>query len=166
MSGEEFLREINDIDNKIIEESNNYMKKKNFALKYVGVAAALVIAVGAFAIWGSASDLQKNGVSIDLTTRIVYDENAVMGSVMVNIEGVITEVSDDGMSFKLDNGKWVDVVDDTEIGITGPTAAKEQFFEPTFRVGNMIAGFTENENAARITAYAIYTNWNWEDPIR
>ncbi len=90
------------------------------------------------------------------------------GSVMVNIEGVITEVSEDGNSFLLDNGKWIEVTEDTELGITGPNAVPkdEQFFEETFRVGNSIAGFTEDINAEIVVAYAIYTNWNWEDPIK
>ncbi|ONI45864.1 hypothetical protein AN642_01160 [Epulopiscium sp. SCG-B10WGA-EpuloA2] len=80
----------------------------------------------------------------------------------VNIEGIITEVSADGKSFKLDNGKWIKITDDTKMGIDGPTAVPKdiQFFEDTFSVGNSIAGFTENENGAEIIAYAIYTNWN------
>ncbi len=104
-------------------------------------------------------------------TALVINSNGVlempMGSVIVNIEGVITEVSEDGNSFLLDTGKWVVVTDETELGITGPTAApkEEQFFEETFRVGNSIAGFTEDENADELLAYAIYTNWNWEDPV-
>lgn len=71
-------------------------------------------------------------------------------------------------SFKLDTGKWIDINEDTVIGITSPSvAAKEdQYFEPTFRRGNSIAGFTEDETAERILAYVIYTNWNWDDPIK
>ncbi len=92
---------------------------------------------------------------------------APMGSVVVNIEGTITEVSEDGQRFLLDTGKWVTVTANTELGIGGPNAApiEEQFFEDTFRVGNSIAGFTEDESAEELVAYAIYTNWNWEDPV-
>ncbi len=90
-----------------------------------------------------------------------------MGDVVVNIEGVITEVSDDGNSFLLDSGKWVIVTDETELGITGPNAAlrDEQYLEETFRVGNSISGFTEDTTSEELIAYAIYTNWNWESPI-
>ena len=134
----------------------------------MGVVACLVLAVGIISFNMPQSLDGTDVAGLDLTERIVVDSNAPSGKVMVNIEGVIVEVSKDGLSFKLDNGKWVKVTDETEIGITGPTAAPkdEQFFEPTFRVGNSIAGFTLDENADEIVAYAIYTNWNWEDPIR
>ncbi|MCH4886963.1 hypothetical protein EZV73_05255 [Acidaminobacter sp. JC074] len=132
----------------------------------IGIAACAVLAVGAIG-FNPATKAQVMP-EIDLTERITIDPNAPSACVAVNLEGTIVEVSDDGLSFKLDSGKWVDIDDDTEYGTTLPTSAaiEDQYLEPTFRVGNMIAGFTEDENASRILAYAIYTNWNWDDPIR
>ena len=87
---------------------------------------------------------------------------------MVNIEGVITEVGEDGLSFTLNNGMKVAVTDETRMGISGPTAPpkEEQLFEPTFRVGNQIAGYSEDTSANPVTAAAIWTNWNFDNPIR
>ncbi len=110
----------------------------------------------------------NNDVSIDLTERIVVNNSGPTAKVMLNIEGIITEVGEDGMSFTLDNGMEVVVTDETKLGIDGPTAPakEEQLFEPTFRVGNLIGGFTEDTAADPVTAAAIYTNWNFENPIR
>ena len=96
------------------------------------------------------------------------DNSAPAAKAMINIEGVITEVGEDGLSFTLDNGMEVVVTDGTELGIDGPTAPpkEEQLFEPEFRVGNLIGGFTEDTSSEPVTAAAIYTNWNFEDPIR
>ena len=105
---------------------------------------------------------------VDLTQRIEVDSSSPSAKAMVNIQGIITAVSENGMNFQLDNKQWVVVTDETKIGISGPTAAprEEQFFEPTFRVGNSIAGFALDNSSARVTAYAIYTNWNWKNPTR
>jgi len=130
----------------------------------MGLAATAVISLGVFGYQGQETNNVQ--VDIDLRERIVVDINAPSACAAVNIEGVIKEVSEDGLSFKLDNGKWIHVTENTEIGITGPTAAKEQFFEPTFRVGNMIAGWSSDIEGKSIEAFAIYTNWNWDDPIR
>ncbi len=106
------------------------------------------------------------------TPRVANDEEhdliEITSDVAVNIEGTITEVSKDGKSFRLDNGMWIIIDKHTEMGITGPNAApkEEQYFEPTFRVGNSIAGFTEYPDGEIILAYAIYTNWNWDNPIK
>ncbi len=108
----------------------------------------------------------------DVVIADVISSNGVlemsMRSVMVNIEGIIVEVSEDGKRFKLNTGKWVVVTENTELGITSPNAApkEKQYFEPTFRIGNSIAGFTLDESTDTLIAYAIYTNWNWENPIR
>jgi hypothetical protein len=110
----------------------------------------------------------NNDVALDLTERIVVDNSGPPAKAMVNIDGVITEVGEDGMSFKLDNGMEVVVTDETEFGMGGPTAPpkEKQLFEPTFRVGNQISGFTEESSAEPVSAAAIYTNWNFENPIR
>lgn len=153
-----------------LENQNIRSEKKRGSMKMnqtkkvaKGLVASLAILAGVFGMMPGSQPT----TAVDLTTRIVVDGDAVGGKVAVNIEGTIVEVAEDGMSFKLDNGTWVKVTDETEIGISGPTAAPadEQFFEPTFRVGNAIAGFTLVEGE-EVDAYAIYTNWNWEDPIR
>lgn len=64
----------------------------------------------------------NNDTTIDLTDRIEVDHAAPAASAVVNIEGKITEVGDDGLSFTLDNGMEVVVTDETKLGIDGPTA--------------------------------------------
>ncbi len=139
-----------------------------FETQDVGDSVAIndKIEVGNFIQGFTSGDAEANEVTADVINT--NEAPQIMGSAVVNIEGVITEVSEDGKSFLLDTGKWVKVTEDTEMGITGPTAAPadEQLFEDTFRVGNSIAGFTEDENADELVAYAIYTNWNWEDPVK
>jgi hypothetical protein len=141
------------------KEKRVYMK--NIKLIVGSLIACAVIAVVAL------TNINKD-VALDLTERIVVDHSAPGAKAMVNIDGVITEVGEDGLSFTLDNGMEVVVTDETELGIDGPTAPpkEEQFFEPTFRVGNLIGGFTEDTTADPVTAAVIYTNWNFENPIR
>ncbi len=95
-------------------------------------------------------------------------ESQIMMDVIVNIEGIISEVSKDGKSFQLSNGTWIITDTQTEMGISGPNAIpkEKQYFEPTFRKGNAIAGFSETPNGEIIVAQIIYTNWNWENPIK
>lgn len=142
----------------------------NKQMKWLPMAAAACIAlsIGLISITLPKGNLDLTSQEINLLTRIKVDDAAIMGKQLVNIEGEIVEVSEDGLSFKLDTDQWVLVTDATEIGITVATAAEinTQYFEPTFRVGNMIAGFTENTEGDKVTAQAIYTNWNWADPIR
>lgn len=134
---------------------------KNLKLIVGSVASCAVIAIAAL------TNINHDK-ALDLTERIVVDHTAPAASVLLNIEGFITEVGADGLSFTLDNGMIVVVTDETELGIDGPTAApkEEQLFEPTFRVGNLIGGFTEDTSANPVTAAVIYTNWNFENPIR
>jgi len=152
---------------------------KHTKMIVIGLIAALVVAAGAYGLnKGRASSLEAEKspahtikvADFDLRDRIKIDPDAPSACVAVNLEGTIVEVAEDGLSFKLDNGKWIRVTETTEIGVTLPTAAaiEDQFLEPTFRVGNSIAGFALEEDleADTITAYAIYTNWNWEDPIK
>ncbi|WP_042473038.1 hypothetical protein [Bacillus ndiopicus] len=141
------------------KEKRGFMKNIRYLIG--GLVACAVIAVVALITI-------NNDATLDLTDRIVVDHSAPASSAVVNIEGVITEVGEDGLSFTLDNGMQVVVTDDTKLGINGPTAApkEEQLFEPTFRVGNLIAGFTENTSSDPISAAAIYTNWNFDNPMR
>lgn len=142
-------------------DERRYSMKKTYKL-VTAVAVSLVLALGLFIV-----DFERD-VTINMLDRIEISEDAISADAYVNIEGVIEEVGSDGLSFLLDNGQWVYVVDETVIGITSPSAAavENQYFEPTFRVGNMIAGFAVEPDGKSIEAYAIYTNWNWEDPIR
>jgi len=152
---------------KMQKEMMEYEKKekrvymKNIKLMVGSLVACAVIAVVAL------TNI-NNDAALDLTERIVVDNSGPAAKAMLNIEGVITEVGEDGLSFTLDNGMEVVVTDETELGIDGPTAPpkEEQLFEPTFRVGNLIGGFTEDTTADPVTAAVIYTNWNFENPIR
>ncbi|BBI36613.1 DUF5666 domain-containing protein [Cohnella abietis] len=84
----------------------------------------------------------------------------IKGKAAVNIEGEITEVSADGKSFKV-GGLWVTVTSETELGISGPTAAKpsEALLQKEFKVGNFVSGFTtEDVGTGKVTATRIYNN--------
>lgn len=153
--------------NKVEKEMIEYKKiDKGVSMKKIGLVVGSLVACAIIAVV-ALTNINNDG-SIDLTERIVVDNSGPAAKVMINIEGVITEVGEDGMSFTLDNGMEVVITDKTKIGLNGPTApAKEkQLFEPTFRLGNLISGFTEDTTADPITAVAIYTNWNFENPIR
>ncbi|WP_138753962.1 DUF5666 domain-containing protein [Paenibacillus sinopodophylli] len=82
------------------------------------------------------------------------------GKVAVNIDGVISEVSADGKSFKVGD-LWVKVTADTKLGIDGPTAAEpsEELLQKEFKVGNIVSGFTSGDvSTGEVTADAIYNN--------
>lgn len=151
----------------LIEQNMTNERRNNMTIKrlMVAVAACMVVAVGMFGFNQMSTNDQV--VEVNLLDRMTIDREGPGGKAIVNIEGTITELGQDGLSFKLDNGTWVSINDETELGIHGTTAApkEEQFFEPTFRVGNSIAGFTLDEGD-KVVAFAIYTNWNWDDPIR
>jgi hypothetical protein len=141
-------------------------KEKRVYMKNIRLMAGSLVACAVIAVVALTNT--NNDAALDLTERIVVDNSGPAASVMLNIEGFITEVGEDGLSFTLDNGMEVVVTDETKLGIDGPTAPpkEEQLFEPTFRVGNLIGGFTEDTSADPVTAVVIYTNWNFENPIR
>ncbi|WP_409972799.1 hypothetical protein [Bacillus sp. Bva_UNVM-123] len=152
---------------KVQKEMMEYEQKdKRVFMKNIRLLAGSLIACTVIAVVALINI--NNDKAIDLTERIVVDNSGPAASAMLNIEGIITEVGDDGLSFTLDNGMEVVVTDETKLGIDGPTAPpkEEQLFEPTFRVGNLIGGFTEDTSADPVTAAVIYTNWNFENPIR
>ncbi len=178
---------INNIDDDLIENAAEITAKRVVPFKkYALIAACFVIVIGAVTIFYNSTQYPP----IDLTDRIVVEEfslnvqekepaapgisgapeisGSITADVVVNIEGIITRVSKDGLSFRLDDGRWVYITDETIIGKTCSDEEEKDslFIEPTFRVGNSVSGFTQDENATEIEAYAIYTNWNWEDPIR
>ncbi|WP_342443489.1 hypothetical protein MHB65_11015 [Lysinibacillus sp. FSL K6-0075] len=149
-----------------IEMMEYEKKEKRAFMKKVKISVGSLVACAVIAVLAMVNI--NHDTPIDLTERIVADHSAPAASALVNIEGTITEVGEDGLSFTLDNGMEVVVTDKTKIGIDGPTAPpkEEQFFEPTFRVGNLIGGYTEDTSAHPVQAAAIYTNWNFENPIR
>jgi len=156
-ASEEFKR-------KMQEDMMKY-EKRSF-MKKVRISVGSLVACAVIAVLAMVNI--NHDTPIDLTERIVADHSAPAASALVNIEGTITEVGEDGLSFTLDNGMEVVVTDKTKIGIDGPTAPskEEQLFEPTFRVGNLIGGYTEDTSSNPVQAAAIYTNWNFEHPIR
>lgn len=156
-ASEEFKR-------KMQEEMMKY-EKRSF-MKKVRISVGSLVACAVIAVLAMVNI--NHDTPIDLTERIVADHSAPAASALVNIEGTITEVGEDGLSFTLDNGMEVVVTDKTKIGIDGPTAPpkEEQLFEPTFRVGNLIGGYTEDTSSNPVQAAAIYTNWNFAHPIR
>jgi hypothetical protein len=149
-----------------IEMMEYKQKEKRVYMKNIRLMAGSLVACAAIAVVALTNT--NNDAALDLTERIVVDNSRPAASAMLNIEGFITEVGEDGLSFTLDNGMEVVVTDETKLGIDGPTAPpkEEQLFEPTFRVGNLIGGFTEDTSADPVTAVVIYTNWNFENPIR
>ncbi len=171
---------INNIDDDLIESAAKITTIKGIPFRrYLSIAACFAVIIGAVAVYNNNTQYSP----IDLTERIVVENSGsstaessglpeISGSIaadmVVNIEGIITEVSKDGLSFELDSDKWVYITDETIIGKTCTSLEEKDrlFFEPTFRVGNSIAGFTEDESSIKIEAYAIYTNWNWENPIK
>ncbi len=139
------------------------MKKTKF---YIIPILLLII----FSSCTSTSHLEEESMATQSPTKKVVNppiNSAIPASVVVNIEGTIKEVSKDGKSFMLNNGKWIITDKHTEMGISGLNAAPkdEQYFEPSFRVGNSIAGFTEYPKGELLVAQVIYTNWNWDNPV-
>ncbi|MBS4195027.1 hypothetical protein [Lederbergia citri] len=161
------VRASEEFKSKVQKEMMEYEKKvKRVLMKKISLLVGSLVACAVISVV-VLSNINNNG-ALDLTERIVVDNSGPAASAVVNIDGVITKVGEDGLSFKLDNGIEVVVTDETELGIDGPTAPpkEEQLFEPTFRVGNLIGGFTEDTSADPVTAAVIYTNWNFENPIR
>lgn len=142
----------------IRENSNMSLKKKTIYKIGAGIVACCTIAVGAIALTSNkAPNITPNK---PLNTAIQQPS----GKAVVNIEGIITEVSEDGNKIKVNN-QWITITKDTELGITGPNAAPrdEQFFAEKFEVGNSISGFTLDDiSKDEVVAYVIYTNWNWD----
>lgn len=167
MKSKELYSVINQIDDDLIESAMviTPVQKVIHLRRYAALAACLCIMLVGIVMVNNHSETDFN---MDLTERIIIDSNAPKASAIVNFKGKIVEVGKDGLSFKLDDGKWVTVNDETTIGITAPTAAAkdEQLFESTFRVGNSISGFSLEANKRKIIADTIYTNWNWDNPIR
>ncbi|MFC3773370.1 hypothetical protein [Paenibacillus sp. GCM10012303] len=119
----------------------------------VGIAACAVLAVGIFT-------MNQDTPTTAPKPSDVVTKPPVMDKVAVNIEGVISEVSTDGKSFKV-GGLWVTVTPETGMGIDGPTEAKpsEELLQKEFKVGNFVSGFTtEDIGTGKVNATRIYNN--------
>jgi hypothetical protein len=110
----------------------------------------------------TSQDISTGKVTADVIYNNMTPEKGPIttGKASVNIEGVITEVSADGNSFKVGD-VWVTVTPETELGIKGPTAAKpsEELLQKEFKVGNIVSGFTaEDVGTGKVNATRIYNN--------
>ncbi|MFD2330957.1 hypothetical protein ACFSR7_17030 [Cohnella sp. GCM10020058] len=137
-------------------------KKKTLTGWTVGVAACAVLAVGIFAINqnGPTKDSVASPSETAQPSAVATAKPPIMGKVQVNIDGVITEVSADGKSFKIGD-LWVEVTDQTKLGSNEPTATapSEDLLQKEFKVGNIVSGFTSQDVASgRVTADVIYNN--------
>ncbi|MFF2092267.1 hypothetical protein [Paenibacillus sp. NPDC058174] len=129
-------------------------KRKTVTGWTVGIAACAVLSVSLFAM-NQQSPAVPNTPPTNVTAK-----PPIMGKVAVNIDGVISEVSADGKSFKVGN-LWVEVTDQTQLGSKEPTAAEpsEDLLQKNFQVGNIVSGYTSQDvNTGKVTADVIYNN--------
>jgi hypothetical protein len=127
-----------------------YMKAKKMGLLYGGVAACLLLILGGYALFGSKANVPPKETVPPTTAKAI-----------VNIDGIIAEVSEDGLSFRI-GSLWVHVDENTIYGITGPNALpeEEQLVSKTFVVGNAVSGYTEDDtDSGSVYALRIYNNF-------
>lgn len=127
-----------------------YMKAKKMGLLYGGIAACLLLLLGGYALLSSKASVPPQETMPPTTAKA-----------MVNIDGIIEEVSEDGLSFRVGD-LWVHVDENTMYGIPGPNAAPadEQLVSKTFLVGNAVSGYTEEDPASgSVYALRIYNNF-------
>jgi hypothetical protein len=143
-----------------------------------GIAACAVLAIGVFALnqndsgtsippasaptaSSPAANTPSSSAPAETTQPSdVASKPPIMGKVAVNIDGVITEVSEDGKSFKVGD-LWVTVTDQTRMGSNEPTAAppSEELLQKEFKVGNIVSGYTSQDvGTGKVTADVIYNN--------
>ncbi|CAM4371357.1 cytoskeletal protein RodZ [Paenibacillus endophyticus] len=128
-------------------------KKKTLAGWTVGIAACAVLSVSIFT-------MNQNAPTVTPQPTTGITQPPISGKASVNIEGVISEVSADGKSFKVGD-LWVTVAPETELGIKGPTAAEpsEELLQKEFKVGNIVTGYTSQDvSTGKVTADVIYNN--------
>ncbi|WP_127494804.1 DUF5666 domain-containing protein [Paenibacillus glycanilyticus] len=131
--------------------------KKKLTGWTVGIAAAAILAVGVISVNQNqnspASTPTNQGQTAEATTK-----PPIMGKVAVNIDGVISEVSADGKSFKVGD-LWVEVTDKTQLGSSEPTAAapSQELLNKEFKVGDIVSGYTSQDvSTGKVTADVIY----------
>lgn len=114
----------------------------------------------------TSQDVSTGKVTADVIYSLIAPEKhseakpAIKGKAAVNIDGVISEVSADGKSFKVGD-LWVTVTPETKMGIEGPTAAapSEELLQKEFKVGNIVSGFTTDDvSTGKVNATNIYNN--------
>ncbi len=126
------------------------MKTRKLGLIYSGIAACLLLLLGGYALFGSKANIPPQESTPPITAKA-----------MVNIDGIIEEVSEDGLSFRVGD-LWVQVDENTMYGIPGPNAppADEQLVSKTFLVGNAVSGYTEDDpSSGSVYALRIYNNF-------
>lgn len=127
-----------------------YMKAKKLGLLYGGIAACLLLLLGGYALFNSSANVSPEATMPPTSAKAI-----------VNIDGIIEEVSEDGLSFRIGQ-LWVRVDENTMYGIPGPNAlpAEEQLVSRTFLVGNAVSGYTEDDPASGLVyALRIYNNF-------
>lgn len=125
----------------------------------VGLAAAAILAVGVISINQNQSNPASTPTNQEQTAEATT-KPPISGKVAVNIDGVISEVSADGKSFKVGD-LWVEVTDQTKLGSNEPTAEKpsEELLQKEFKVGNIVSGYTSQDvSTGKVTADVIYNN--------
>ena len=139
------------------ERMNMELAKKRKAMGWMtGIAACAVLGVGILAFNHSSPATNPSSQPPATTTA----KPLIMGKARVNIDGVISEVSADGKSFKVGD-LWVTVTPETKMGIDGPTAAppSEEMLQKEFKVGNIVSGFTTDDvSTGKVNATNIYNN--------
>ncbi|MFF2481012.1 hypothetical protein [Paenibacillus sp. NPDC058071] len=128
-------------------------KKRKLAGWTIGIAACAMLGVGMIA-------MNQNPSTITPPPSTTITQPPIQGKVAVNIDGVISEVSADGKSFKVGD-LWVTVTPETKMGIDGPTAAEpsEELLQKEFKVGNIVSGFTTDDlGTGKVNATRIYNN--------
>ena len=126
-----------------------YMKTKKLGLVVGGIAACVMLLLGGYALFASKATPPQETVP------------PISGKAIVNIDGIIEEVSEDGLSFRVGD-LWVRVDENTMYGIPGPNALppEEQLVSTTFLVGNAVSGYTEDDLASgSVYALRIYNNF-------
>ena len=138
--------------------------KKKLTGWAVGIAACAFIAAGIISVNqqhdAPASVPTQQEQAANTPDASSTSKPATTGKVQVNIDGVISEVSKDGKSFKV-NDVWVTVTPDTIMGIDGPTAAEpsDELLQKEFKVGNVVSGFTTDDlSTGKVNATRIYNN--------
>ena len=136
------------------ERMNMELAKKRKVMGWTaGIAACAVLGVGILALNHDSPATKPSSQPPAATTK-----PPIMGKAAVNISGVISEVSADGMSFKVGD-LWVDVTDQTKLGSSEPTAAKpsEELLQKNFQAGDIVSGYTSQDvSTGKVTADVIY----------
>lgn len=130
-----------------------YAKKRKLTGWTVGIAACAVLSAGIFT-------MNHNAPNTPPQASAVVTKPSTQGKVAVNINGVISEVSADGKSFKVGD-LWVAVTDQTQMGSKEPTASEpsKELLQKEFKVGNIVSGYTSQDvSTGKVTADVIYNN--------